>query len=96
MRHDALCVLPKANLVSNIGRGPGATHSARGTVWLDLPRIALQFPLIDPPAIEPDIAADAHRERWHLNHRWLLARKWWQIRNRHAIGSVNARRGWSG
>ncbi len=96
MRHDALCVLPKANLVSNIGQGPGATHSARGTVWLDLPRIALQFPLIDPPAIEPDIAADAHRERWHLNHRWWLARKWWQIRNRHAIGSVNARRGWSG
>ena len=40
--------------------------------------------------------SDTHRELQHLNHRGWIARKSWQIRNRHAIGSVASRRGWSG
>jgi hypothetical protein len=92
-RHGGLAVLPRSNLVTNIGAGPGATHLGRGSIWLDLPREAMRFPLAHPAAIEVDAAADLHRERWHLNHRPWLARKWWQFRNRHAIGSVEARRG---
>ncbi len=95
MRHDGLCVLPKQNLVSNIGVGPGATHTGRESVWLNFPRGSATLPLIAPDTIESDRAAELHRERWHLNHRGMIARKYWQIRNRHAIGSVAARRGWS-
>jgi hypothetical protein len=92
-RHDGLAVLPGSNLVSNIGAGPGATHLGRGSVWLELPRTPLRLPLVHPERIEPDAAADLHREIWHLNHRPWLLRKWWQFRNRHGIGSVDSRRG---
>ncbi len=95
MRHRGLCVMPKENLVSNIGMGPAATHTRKGSIWLNLPRVPMQLPLVAPHAIEPDMVADAHQERWHLNHRGMVARKYWQIRNRHAIGSVATRRGWN-
>lgn len=92
-RHDGLAVLPKSNLVSNVGAGPDATHTRRGSIWLELPRASLEHPLVHPERIEPDEAADRHHETWHLNHRPWLARKWWQFRNRHGIGSVESRRG---
>ncbi len=94
MLHGGLAVLPRTNLVSNIGEGPDATHIGRGSVWLNLPRTPLDAPLVHPDRIETDAAADLHRERWHLNHRPWLARKYWQIRNRHGLGGVGARRGW--
>lgn len=96
MLHGGLAVLPRTNLVANIGEGPDATHIGRGSVWLNLPRTPVALPLVPPGPIESDAAADLHRERWHLNHRPWLARKIWQFRNRHAIGGVDARRGWSG
>jgi hypothetical protein len=96
MLHGGLAVLPRTNLVTNIGEGPDATHIGRGSVWLNLPRTPVALPLVPPGAVESDAAADLHRERWHLNHRPWLARKIWQFRNRHAIGGVDARRGWSG
>ena len=95
-RHDGLCAVPKSNLVGNIGEGPNATHVGKGSVWLDLPRTALDFPLVQPMEIAADAGVDTHRELQHLNHRGWIARKWWQIRNRHEIGSVASRRGWSG
>ena len=94
MLHGGLAVLPRTNLVANIGEGPDATHIGRGSVWLNLPRTPVALPLVPPGPIESDAAADLHRERWHLNHRPWLARKIWQFRNRHAIGGVDARRGW--
>lgn len=93
LRHGGLAVLPRTNLVSNIGAGPDATHLGRGSIWLDLPRTPVGFPLVHAQRVEPDIDADLHRETWHLNHRPWLARKWWQFRNRHEIGSLDARRG---
>ena len=93
MLHGGLAVLPRTNLVANIGEGPDATHIGRGSVWLNLPRTPVALPLVPPGPIESDAAADLHRERWHLNHRPWLARKIWQFRNRHAIGGVDARRG---
>lgn len=92
-RHDGLAVLPRTNLISNIGAGPSATHIGRGSVWIDLPRQSLPLPLEHPAEVVPDESADHFHEHWHLNHRPWLARKWWQFRNRHAIGSVEARRG---
>lgn len=93
-RHEGLAVLPRVNLVSNIGFGDGSTHTSRVSAWANLPRGELAFPLQHPTDVEPDVVADRHRETWHLNHRWWLARKIWQMRNRHGLATRNAQRGW--
>lgn len=92
-RHDGLSVVPRSNLITNIGAGPGATHLGRGSIWLDLPRSRLDLPLVHPDTVESDGRVDGYHETWHLNHRPWLARKWWQFRNRHGIGSAESRRG---
>jgi hypothetical protein len=46
VRQQGLCAVPSLNLVSSIGDGPNATHIDHGLVWLDLPRTAFKFPLI--------------------------------------------------
>jgi hypothetical protein len=92
-RHEGLAVLPRSNLISNIGAGPGATHLGRGSIWLEMPQTPLAFPLVHPDRVEPDELADWHHETWHLNHRPWLLRKWWQFRNRHEVGSIDVRRG---
>jgi hypothetical protein len=52
--HNMLTVLPAGSLVTNIGFGPGATHTlkpARGLIQILRP---LSFPLLEPKALAPD------------------------------------------
>ncbi len=60
----ALNVVPRVNLVSNIGFGPDGTHTSgdhRG-VFGNLPVEDIGFPLRHPRRVRPDSAADAFTE----------------------------------
>lgn len=58
LANKALCVMPKSNLVSNIGFGQDATHT-QGNSWLaNLPVTSMDFPLIHPVAKSWDTRAD--------------------------------------
>jgi hypothetical protein len=56
---QGLCIVPAANLVSNIGYGPSATHTRNRDAFANLPLEPLAFPLRHPAAVERDAAADA-------------------------------------
>ena len=62
--NSGLSILPNDNLISNIGFGPGATH----TTDLDsqhskIPRLDLSFPLAHPQFLVKDIAADIYTSK---------------------------------
>lgn len=62
--NSRLVVLPNVNLVSNIGVGEGATHTVgRRNPFAALPALELDFPLLHPPYVVRDAAADARTER---------------------------------
>ena len=83
--HDGLCVVPKANLVSNVGFGPAATH----TTSLASPRARVSTdrirPLRHPPAVERDLTAE--RRFFDALHRQSL-----QSRIRSLRSSIPRRR----
>lgn len=94
LRHDGFCVLPKVNLVSNTGFGDHATHTAKTSVWANLPTGRIEFPLVHPADVTQDREADELRERFQLNHRPWLARKLWHIRSNLGLLSIPQARGW--
>lgn len=63
---NGLCVLPRENLVANIGFDPRATHTTEPTPYADLPTGSLAFPLDHPPDLVPDREADRRTETARL------------------------------
>ncbi|MBJ6751459.1 glycosyltransferase family 2 protein [Geomonas anaerohicana] len=59
-RHGLLTVIPAVNLVSNIGFGPGATHTPVANRYAAMPVEPMPFPLRHPAALEPFTAADRY------------------------------------
>ena len=57
---NGVTICPNVNLISNIGYGPGATHTfwEKGKVTSRLPTQGMDFPLNHPPFIMPDREAD--------------------------------------
>ena len=51
MVNHALSVVPRSNLVENIGFGAGATHTVEAMDSPAVPVRSLRFPLVDPPAM---------------------------------------------
>ena len=58
-----LSVLPNRNLVSNVGFGPGATHTIRDGPLAMLPTDPVEFPLVHPDHMTADAEADAFTGR---------------------------------
>lgn len=59
MARKQLAIIPKANLVSNIGYGPDATHSVDpNNYFANVPLIDLDFPLKHPGSISRNYEAD--------------------------------------
>lgn len=59
MLKNQLAVIPKANLISNIGYGPDATHSQDpNNYFANLPRYNLTFPLRHPRIMKRNYQAD--------------------------------------
>jgi len=49
-------IVPRANLVSNIGFGAGATHTIGASHIANFPTSAMPFPLVHPPYVLPNSA----------------------------------------
>lgn len=58
-----LAILPRANLISNIGFLPGATHTVHDSRLANLPVHAAQEPLCHPPYVIRDAEADRYTEQ---------------------------------
>ena len=58
---DGLSVIPRTNLVSNLGHGPQATHQHNPSLVAKLPRETMSFPLRHPPQVSALQAADDGR-----------------------------------
>lgn len=57
-KNNLLTILPSVNLVSNIGFGPGATHTPVPNRYSEMDTIEMSFPLWHPPNIQADTASD--------------------------------------
>lgn len=58
---DGLCVIPQANLVTNIGFGDDATHTRTSAAReSNMPVEPMKFPLVHPYHIERDTSADGY------------------------------------
>jgi hypothetical protein len=69
---SGLSVLPKINLVQNIGFGKDATHTKGSGNLLSLPAHAMDFPLIHPPVMIRDVQADRFTQQNHFSNPSLL------------------------
>ena len=58
-RNSALTILPRENLVTNIGFHAQATHTRTPSLFAELPRRALPLPLDHPPHVIRNFVADA-------------------------------------
>jgi hypothetical protein len=62
-QHNLLTVLPRVNLVSNIGFGSSATHTTEASQFADIPSVPMLFPLYHPGKISINESADAYTAR---------------------------------
>lgn len=78
-----LQIAPNVNLISNIGFGPGATHTQVVGIHANMPTEPIEFPLVHPPNIMQDPEADKFisedqiapsfaRRQWRRIKRFLL------------------------
>lgn len=60
LKNNALTIIPRVNLVTNIGFGPGATHTAGADSRLSPPTATMKFPLSHPCSFVPLRTMDRH------------------------------------
>lgn len=60
LNNNSLTIVPRVNLVANIGFGQGATHASRADPRLAPPVTAIGFPLIHTSSFIPLRSADRH------------------------------------
>ena len=71
LTQNGLSILPKVNLISNIGFGQNATHTQKsGKIRANLQISNVEFPLIHPPFMVRDAIADENYKKIDLN--WKL------------------------
>lgn len=63
LKNNALTIVPRVNLVANIGFGPGATHTAGADSRLTPAAKSIDFPLQHPSFLAPLRSADRHFQR---------------------------------
>ena len=77
---NSVSVVPRVNLIENIGWGPDATHTVNPTAKPDVKPHSLVFPLLHPPSLIPLRSVD-RRDRELNGHvipttRQRIVRKW--------------------
>ncbi len=63
LKNNALTIVPRVNLVANIGFGPGATHTMQADLRLTQPARAVEFPLKHPTSFIPLRSVDRRLQR---------------------------------
>ena len=71
---SGLSVLPKINLVQNIGFGKDATHTKGNGSIESLPAHAMDFPLDHPPVMIRNVQADQFTQQNHFGNPSLLCK----------------------
>lgn len=72
--HGGMAVMPNLNLVSNIGFGPGSTHTTTAGPGASLPTKDLSFPLRHPIIVATDDEADQFTARIFFTRQTRLVR----------------------
>lgn len=67
-RQNGLTVLPRVNLISNIGFDKDATHTRKRSPFGHLPVEPLRFPLRHPPQIIRNVSADDYTQRNNFDY----------------------------
>jgi hypothetical protein len=65
LKNNSLSIVPHVNLVTNIGFGPGATHTSKADKRLSPPAKALDFPLKHPSSFVPLRSMDRHLQDFY-------------------------------
>ena len=69
-----LSVMPNVNLISNIGFGPGATHTFGSNVYANMKVEQMDFPLLHARIILPNLSADAYTAKSQFTTKSLFSR----------------------
>ena len=70
----ALVIAPNVNLISNIGFGPGATHTTGVSIDANMPTAAMELPLVHPRLFIQAVDADEHESTLFFRMRSLISR----------------------
>jgi hypothetical protein len=57
---NGLCILPKNNLIKNIGFNKNATHTKKKNLFLEKKIVKVKFPIKHPPLIKQNLQIDAY------------------------------------
>jgi hypothetical protein len=79
-RHEMMSIIPRNNLVANIGFGADAAHTKSRTRAAQLPTIAMQFPLRHPKEKIVNVAADRHIQENFFEGITSAQRLYWKLR----------------
>lgn len=79
-RNGLSTVLPAVNLISNIGFGPGATHTPVPNRYASMATEKMEFPLVHPCVLETDRVADAYTAKTMFREYPLMSRLWALLR----------------
>jgi hypothetical protein len=69
LANSGLSVVPRVNLITNIGHGPAATHTKKESQFLNRERFDLDFPLTSPPSVMRDRNRDHELMQIAFGHR---------------------------
>jgi len=79
-RHDLITIVPRNNLVRNIGFGPDAAHTKSQTCAAQLPTTPMQFPLHHPEKKVVNVTADHHIQENFFEGITPWQRLYWKLR----------------
>jgi hypothetical protein len=79
-RHEMMSIIPRNNLVANIGFGADAAHTKSRTRAAQLPTIAMKFPLRHPKEKIVNGAADRHVQENFFEGITGAQRLYWKLR----------------
>lgn len=94
--HDLVTIIPRTNLITNIGFGPEATHTRSQTRAAQLSTTPVRFPLSHPETTDPNTTADRHIQANFFEGITRWQRLYWKLRLPLPIWLVRRVRRWLG
>jgi len=79
-RHSMMSIVPRTNLITNIGCGAEASHIKTRTRMSELPTTAMRFPLVHPSTARTNQTADCYVQKNFFEGITLTQRLYWKLR----------------